>query len=182
MGKRKLDNALPYFQCDYTGLPMRNSNCYMPVWKDGRLLKQGSYCCWEAVIAAINPQDEEHATKVQAYVNEIVGCPVRKAPDRSELTWINKTGCISNVDEFLARCEDTQKPVNAVEITVDGRLNKVVLARNAWTAFPHRFSTTRKKKKERVRLRCVLMHSNPFRTQLQRSTSNRNFPGMFTLR
>ena len=35
MGKRKMQ-ALAYYQCDYTGFPMRNSNCYVPVWKEGR--------------------------------------------------------------------------------------------------------------------------------------------------
>jgi hypothetical protein len=52
MGKRKI-HGVTYYQCDYTGLPMRNSYCYVPTWKeDGRMTKQGSYCCWEAVLAS----------------------------------------------------------------------------------------------------------------------------------
>ena len=50
MGKRKI-HGITYYQCDYTGLPMRTSYCYAPTWKeDGRMVKQGSYCCWEAVL------------------------------------------------------------------------------------------------------------------------------------
>ena len=51
MGKRKL-HAETYFQCDWTGLPMRYTNCYMPSWNEsGKLMKHGSYACWEAVVA-----------------------------------------------------------------------------------------------------------------------------------
>ena len=37
MGKRKI-HGITYYQCDYTGLPMRTSYCYAPTWKeDGRM-------------------------------------------------------------------------------------------------------------------------------------------------
>ena len=39
MGKRKM-NDLVYYQCDYTGMPMRTSNCCMPSYSvAGKLLK-----------------------------------------------------------------------------------------------------------------------------------------------
>ena len=55
MGKRKLHHSI-YYQCDWTGLPMHKSHCYMPhVAKDkkGRqvIAKRGSYCNWESVVA-----------------------------------------------------------------------------------------------------------------------------------
>ena len=51
MGKRKLHNAT-YYQCDWTGFPMRCANCFMPSWStEGKLIKKGSYCNWESVLA-----------------------------------------------------------------------------------------------------------------------------------
>ena len=52
MGKRKM-HGLSYYQCDWTGFPMRNSNCYLPDYRDGVLQKRGHYCNWEAVQAHI---------------------------------------------------------------------------------------------------------------------------------
>jgi hypothetical protein len=145
MGKRKLGDY-DYYQCDYTGLPMRNSNCYMPSYsKAGKLVKQGSYCCWEAVIAACNGDKN-----VQNLVDDIVGCTVAMAPDRGALSWLCDTGPIMNIDEFLAACDDPNKPVNVIEITVDGRLTEAVIARRAYLGFAHRFTTMRKKSKDKA--------------------------------
>ena len=147
MGKRKMQ-ALAYYQCDYTGFPMRNSNCYIPVWKEGRMTKHGSYCCWEAVLSATaaSPQSKE----IKAYIEELVGCELIPAPSHSELAWFNETGPITTIDQFLGACEVPLKPVQVVEVGVDGRLTHAVLARRAWMGFAHRFTTTRKKGKEKV--------------------------------
>jgi hypothetical protein len=148
MGKRKMQ-ALAYYQCDYTGLPMRNSNCYIPVWKeDGRMIKQGSFCCWEAVLAATaaSPQSKE----IKAYIEELVGCELIPAPSHTELSWLSESGTITTIDQFLGACEVPLKPVQVVEVGVDGRLTHCVLARRAWMGFAHRFTTTRKKGKEKA--------------------------------
>ena len=147
MGKRKMQ-ALAYYQCDYTGFPMRNSNCYVPIWKEGRIAKQGSYCCWEAVLSATaaSPQAKE----IKAYIEELVGCELTHAPPQSELAWFNENGNITTMDQFLGACEVPLKPVQVIEVGVDGRLTYAVLARRAWMGFAHRFTTTRKKGKEKV--------------------------------
>jgi len=145
MGKRKI-NDIVYYQCDYTGMPMRTSNCYIPsLSATGKLLKHGSYCCWEAVIAASGGD-----MNVQKLVDEIVGCAVAKAPDQCTLSWLSETGAIANIDEFLAACDDPNKPVHVIEIAVDGRLTEAVIARRAYTGFTHRFTTMRKKGKEKA--------------------------------
>ena len=61
-----------------------------------------------------------------------------------------KTGAIANIDEFLAACDDPNKPVHVIEIAVDGRLTEAVIARRAYTGFMHRFTTMRKKGKEKA--------------------------------
>jgi len=145
MGKRKIKDIV-YYQCDYTGMPMRSSNCYIPSYSvAGKLLKHGSYCCWEAVIAASNGDKN-----VQALVDEIVGCAVAKAPDQCTLSWLSETGAIASIDEFLDACDDPNKPVHVIEISVDGRLTEAVIARRAYAGFTHRFTTMRKKGKEKA--------------------------------
>ena len=145
MGKRKI-NDIVYYQCDYTGMPMRTSNCYIPSYsKAGKLVKQGSYCCWEAVIAATNGDPN-----VQSLVDEIVGCAIAPAPEQQSLAWLSETGSISSIDEFLAACDDPNKPVHVIEIAVDGRLTEAVIARRAYLGFAHRFTTMRKKGKEKA--------------------------------
>jgi hypothetical protein len=165
MGKRKI-HGVTYYQCDYTGLPMRNSYCYVPSWKeDGRMTKQGSYCCWEAVLAATAASP--HAAEIKKYVEELVGCELSQAPPTTELAWLNETGRITTIDSFLCACEIPFKPVHVVEIDVDGRLTHAVLARRAWNGFAHRFTTTRKKGKEKTFEVCFLGEgpANPTATQ-----------------
>ncbi len=76
MGKRKL-HTTTFYQCDWTGYPMKTSNCYLPVWSDndkdtGKLMKKGSYCNWESVIAhaaqmeaEAKPEEKEMYQKVK---------------------------------------------------------------------------------------------------------------------
>ena len=123
MGKRKLHEST-YFQCDWTGLPMRTSLCYMPSFKaDSKISKQGSYICWEAVIAhATEQRDSGGITdadflRIQNHVNEVVGCNVGSAPDWRKLEWFSKgkdDEPVFGLLQFLAKCEDvddTQKSV-----------------------------------------------------------------------
>lgn len=134
MGKRKI-HGITYYQCDYTGFPMRTSYCYAPTWKeDGRMVKQGSYCCWEAVLAATT--DSPQAARIKAYIEELVGCELTPAPPHSELAWLSESGRISTIDQFLGACENPFKPVHVVEVDVDGRLTHAVLARRARSQYP----------------------------------------------
>ena len=95
MGKRKLHNCT-YFQCDWTGLPMRASLCYMPVFKSDKLCKHGSYTCWEAVIAHAHDQygqgaiDIDTLAKIQEHVDTTAGCKIRQAPHWSRMSWFAK--------------------------------------------------------------------------------------------
>lgn len=112
MGKRKLHGAT-YFQCDWTGLPMRASLCYMPVFTEsGKMTKHGSYVCWEAVIAHAEEQftkdciDKDTRDKIQAHVDSLVGCTVAAAPHWSRLAWFSGDAwCASlNADQFFTEC------------------------------------------------------------------------------
>jgi hypothetical protein len=54
MGKRKIHD-LAFYMCDWTGIPMHASNCYMPSWDSkNKLVKKGSYYSWECVWAHAN--------------------------------------------------------------------------------------------------------------------------------
>jgi len=85
MGKRKLHNQV-YFQCDWTGLLMKASNCYMPTWngipggKGDKMTKRGSYCNWESVVAHANylfyvdkSIEENEFDRIVEHVYELVG-------------------------------------------------------------------------------------------------------------
>ena len=66
MGKRKLHGRV-YYQCDWTAFPMRHSNCYMPTWKHGKLVKRGSYCDWAAVLAHATHMHDDDAMSTDEY-------------------------------------------------------------------------------------------------------------------
>ena len=78
MGKRKMHGQSIYV-CDWTGYPMRNSNCYMPYWQSGKLLKKGNYCNWESVLAHAEHNrfegsiDLEEHCKITQHIKEIIG-------------------------------------------------------------------------------------------------------------
>ena len=80
MGKRKM-HGYTYYQCDWTGFPMRATNCYMPVWTDDKMVKRGSYCNWESVLAHAqylydnNESSAPQLAHVQQYIHELTGMP-----------------------------------------------------------------------------------------------------------
>ena len=136
MGKRKL-HTTTYFQCDWTGLPMRHTNCYMPGWNTtGKLVKHGSYSCWEAVVAHANEEykegriDDQQLKRVTEYINDLVGCVVQPAPHYSRLAWFGRATdeepTIETPEAFLKACEETQHPVVAVRMQQDGVAHEVV--------------------------------------------------------
>lgn len=167
MGKRRLhDNT--YFQCDWTGLPMRTTNCYMPSWNEnGKLTKHGSYCCWEAVVAHAQEKRED-ATKVCEYINNLVGCTVEAAPHWSQLSWFRDSAGgeqgppIDTPTQFLEACINKADPIIAVRMPPGGVTHEVMCsaddARNSFKAHlttpfnlhgplhePQSFLTVRKK-------------------------------------
>jgi len=80
MGKRKM-HGYTFYQCDWTGFPMRATNCYMPVWTNDKMLKRGSYCNWESVLAHAqhlydnNESSAPQLCHVQQYIHELTGMP-----------------------------------------------------------------------------------------------------------
>ena len=140
MGKRKL-HGQTYFQCDWTGLPMRATNCFMPTWNDAsKLVKHGSYCNWESVVAHAAEEwrdrkisDEQHG-KVIAYVNEAAGTVVQQAPHYSSLAWFLRSpeqesdnvlpGHASHVyntpEDFHEECCKQTGPIAVVRLPANG--------------------------------------------------------------
>ena len=99
MGKRKIHNTT-FYQCDWTGYAMRAPYCYLPQWTSaGKLIKKGSYCNWESVVAhadalheAGNPAfTEEDVRRIREYVLHLVGTPVSPAPHWQELAHMKGT-------------------------------------------------------------------------------------------
>ena len=85
MGKRKL-HAASFYQCEWTGLPMRQPYCYMPSWSPtDKLLRKGSYCNWESVAAHAQYNfdkcliDQETHEDITRYVNNLCGKVVQAA-------------------------------------------------------------------------------------------------------
>jgi hypothetical protein len=75
MGKRKISGHT-YYQCDFTGFPMKNTNCYLPSWTaDGKLQKKGSFCNWESVIAQLYAQEMAFSERQNAlaHIEGIIG-------------------------------------------------------------------------------------------------------------
>lgn len=131
MGKRKMHGAIHY-QCDWTGLPMNQTNCYMPCWNDqGKLTKHGSYCCWEAVLAHAQDMigsdaDDSGFNEIKAYVDRIAGVQVAIAPHWKRLAWLHKDGDITTVDGFIAACtEESEQSVTAVCVSPDGTAHEI---------------------------------------------------------
>tara|TARA_B100000212_G_scaffold313296_2_gene266111 strand:- start:54 stop:1082 length:1029 start_codon:yes stop_codon:yes gene_type:complete len=147
MGKRKL-HGQTYFQCDWTGLPMRHRNCYMPDWNEnGKFLKHGSYTCWEAVMAhaeeqllsmhsvgANLPAQSEKFKRIQEHINDLVGCNVVAAPHWSTLAWLknthpvdlNESGEIKSPKQFYDACCKMAAPIVAVRIPAAGDPHEVL--------------------------------------------------------
>lgn len=155
MGKRKLHEQT-YFQCDWTGLPMRGSNCYMPHWKEGKLVKHGSYANWECVVADIATQDELDAQLKQdmlQHIYSVVGTTVQEAPHWSKLQWFSReeAGGITE-EEFHRLCFASDNNATCVVISPTGELANAIIdpttLSDTWQKFVSQ-RATRKKLKDR---------------------------------
>lgn len=163
MGKRRLHNNT-YYTCDWTGMPMPASYCYMPTWNDkAKLVKHGSYCNWESVVAhAIELGDNIDA--VREYVNTTVGTTVEPAPHYTKLQWFEANmrhvlgeEVIASHHQFQEECNKlSNKCVWAVRIQANGMTDDILLEDAKFEAYLQRpysvppgstaqsFKTTRK--------------------------------------
>ena len=130
MGKRKL-HASGFFQCDWTGFPMKQVYCYMPSWSSsGKLLKKGSYCNWESVVAhaadALKQGTITNADlmKIYEHVQHITGTIPNPAPHFDEL--LHTKGRM-DVNEFHKACTTQTDPVMGVKITPNGDIFELLL-------------------------------------------------------
>ena len=128
MGKRKLHGET-FYQCDYTGLPMQYSYCYMPTWdQNGKLVKKGSYCNWESVLAHA-ATDSAHYDSIRAHVVGITGTDrICKAPAFTELQHF---GGSMTAQMYHERCTLTEEPVMGVKIDASGEIYDVMINPNA---------------------------------------------------
>tara|TARA_B100001250_G_scaffold266056_1_gene229473 strand:+ start:1236 stop:2150 length:915 start_codon:yes stop_codon:yes gene_type:complete len=130
MGKRKL-NGTSFYQCEWTGFPMKIAHCYMPTWSaNGKLVKKGSYCNWEAVVAQATHQlekmqltPEEHM-KILEHVEFVTGATVQPAPHYDQL--LHTKGRM-DAASFHQACVLHAGPITAVKITPGGDVFEVVI-------------------------------------------------------
>ncbi len=130
MGKRKL-NGTSFWQCDWTGFPMKQAHCYWPSWSStGKLFKKGSYCNWEAVVAHAEYQlakqqvtTQEHE-KVLEHVEAVTGTVVGPAPHYEEL--LHTKGSMTATD-FHSACIFQKHPITGVKISPEGDVFEVLL-------------------------------------------------------
>lgn len=129
MGKRKMHGDA-FYQCDYTGFPMRNAYCYMPTWDAAsKLVKKGSYCNWESVLAhAAKEYTNERCVeyeRVKAHIVAITGTDrLRQAPDYTQLYHIK--GNLTPI-QYHESCTYSDEPIIGVKITSEGEIIEVVV-------------------------------------------------------
>lgn len=131
MGKRKL-NGTSFYQCDWTGFPLKQAFCYLPSWApSGKLQKKGSYCNWEAVVAHANHMlakgelaADAHA-KVQEHIASVIGTPAIEAAPHYEM--LTHTKGTLDPYAFHTICARQHDSVTAVKITPDGDVFEVML-------------------------------------------------------
>ncbi len=130
MGKRKL-NGTSFYQCDWTGFPMKSAHCYWPSWSStGKLFKKGSYCNWESVVAHATQQrakeliTQEELDKVMEHIEGITGTVVEPAPHYEELA--HTKGRMSAQD-FHNACAFQKHPITGVKISPAGEVFEVLI-------------------------------------------------------
>jgi hypothetical protein len=110
---------------------MKQAHCYWPSWStNGKLLKKGSYCNWESVVAHAAYQlqkglvsQSEH-DKIIEHVEQIAGTVVEKAPHYEELSHTRGTMTAS---VFHEACVFQKHPITGVKISSDGDVFEVIL-------------------------------------------------------
>lgn len=129
MGKRKIHESTTYYQCEWTGVPMKASNCFMPVKdKNDKMQKRGCYANWECVVAHAKHMAEKMETTWDEFhyamskIEALVGTIVIAAPHYSTLDWFGGTQSIA---EFHKDCVKYAVPVQAVRILSDGTVQEI---------------------------------------------------------
>lgn len=130
MGKRKL-NGTSFWQCEWTGFPMKSAHCYWPCTSaTGKLVKKGSYCNWESVMAHAKLLLEKHEIepdehgRVVTHVENITGTIVEPAPHYEELA---HTKGRMNALDFHNACVYQSHPISAVKISPCGDVFEVLV-------------------------------------------------------
>jgi hypothetical protein len=155
---------------------MKSSFCYMPTWdQNGKLVKKGSYCNWESVMAHARAEVEllqsseeapkaadleaalQNFEKVRDYIELLTGTTVREAPNFKDLTHFGGT---MTAEAFQRACEQTNTPITVVKISPNGEVFESVVNPDAvrtdtfseylhksysYNGAPQRFNTVRKK-------------------------------------
>ena len=135
MGKRKLHFST-FYQCEWTGFCMKSAHCYMPSCSpNGKLIKKGSYCNWEAVVAHAawllnnnvqgNPglTPDEHV-KILEHIEFITGTHPSPAPHYEEL--LHTKGRL-DANAFHNACVKEAGPITGVKITPTGEIFETIL-------------------------------------------------------
>ena len=147
MGKRKL-HGQTYYQCDWTGYPMRQTNCYMPSWQGSKMSKRGSYCNWESVLAHAHHMynvdksiDGDELTRIRWHLKTIMG----ELPDYDKYhfsflehfkddpdQWrrVSDVPLNMSMDTYHAECCKTLEEITAVKITASGQAVEVIMDPN----------------------------------------------------
>ena len=131
MGKRKL-NTTSFYQCDWTGYPMKQAYCYMPEWSpSNKLQKKGSYCNWESVVAHAAHLLErgditaEKHQRILDHVTTMCGTNIVEPAPHYDL--LSHTKGNLTVENFHALCVTQHHPITAVKITPQGEIFEVLL-------------------------------------------------------
>ena len=125
MGKRKLLRR-SFYQCDWTGLPMQSSNCYMPTWVKGKASRRGSYCNWESVLAHaadLHGSASEAYACVSKHVEALAG-PIGTAPPVDTLVHFGGT---QTAEQYHEACCRARNSLPAVKLLANGTATEVEL-------------------------------------------------------
>ena len=185
MGKRKLGTTT-FWQCDWTGYPMKAAHCYWPVWSaNGKLQKKGSYCNWESVVADVqahNLAESEH-NRIMQHIDAICGATPDAAPHYQNLA--HTKGMMTEV-AFHKECTRTDKPITGVVIAHTGEVEEITLAPDSLgrldeNVFRQHFgsddlqcfySTRKKTVKGSDKELCVWFHNNPDKVNPNSTATN----------
>ena len=136
MGKRKhVDHV--YHSCDWTGLPMDGSYCYVPLRgtsekQCGKLQKKGSFCTWEAAWCWASQEYVNDSSLLAATKLSIEGLCGYSMPDNKDPYHYSKLshfGGALSADEYHLACDKlTTSSVTGLQISAAGTTELCSLA------------------------------------------------------
>jgi hypothetical protein len=132
MGKRKL-NDRTFYVCDWTGLPMRDVNCFIPLQINNKIQRKGMFCCWEAALAYAAEKYADAVEQVRTDMEKACGykLPLTLSTMHfSRLDHFFKSSQQLSGSEYLLWCEyeslrQAGSSLTAVCIPVTGALTTV---------------------------------------------------------